>query len=578
MPTVPVYNGIQVTPSTKPLTQVSAPQFQDFASANAQRQGRAMQQLGGELGRQATEMQLDANHSIVTEAMNASVQHEQELELGDNGYSKLRGRDALDRPQGQALWDEYGTQLDKANGDIAKSMLKNGAQKQAFEEATAQRRVTFTSRIMRHASTEQKQYNLSVQQGTIDVANNRLALSGGDPEVVDDSVNAIRGAVLELGRLQGKAREEIAADMVDALSPGHAAVISSAVDSGRTNFAEQYLSTHSEELTSAARIQMVKLVKTGELIGKAQDHADSIMASGVTDAEKIAAARKITDPKLRDAAVTRVKARINETHALDSQLKADRYDQAAQLADQGHEVPASLRIGLSPSQMNTLDKLYAKRVAGEPIQTDEVTYGEFSLMPTDQLAKITPQQYHERYRAAFDDSHYEGGLSLIRAARATVAKEGQRDTHRSILSFDAAFKTVAAEAGVIGTGGIKKMSGDDFKSWGRMRQEASRRVNELESSTGKKVTSEEMLKISRQVLADKVYLDQFGTDPQVPISGVAADELSDAYVVVDGKEVRLSSVPFNDRAQITEAFRRQQGREPTQLEIATAWRRHKGGE
>jgi len=50
-----------------------------------------------------------------------------------------------------------------------------------------------------------------------------------------------------------------------------------------------------------------------------------------------------------------------------------------------------------------------------------------------------------------------------------------------------------------------------------------------------------------------------------------------AYVKVDGKEVRLSSVPFNDRVQITEAYRRQQGREPTQLEIVTTWLRHKGG-
>lgn len=576
MPTVPTYDQLQVTPNTRPLTPVSSPNVHNFAADNAQRQGQAMQQLGGELSKQATEMQLDANHAIVTDAVNASVQHEQELELGDNGYTKLQGRDALDRPQGQALWDEYGAQLDKANGDIARKMLKNDAQRQAFDEIVAQRRTTFISRIMRHAATEQKKYNLSVQKGTIEVANNRLALSGGDPEVVADSVTAIKGAVMELGRLQGKAKDEIAADMVDALSPGHAAVISSAVDSGRTNFAQQYLDAHNAELTPAARIQMTKLVEAGKVLGRAQDHADQIMGSGVSDADKLAAARNISDPKLRDAVVARVKSRINETRALEAQLKADHYDRAAQLADQGHEIPASLRVGLSPSQLNALDKLHAKRVSGQPIQTDEVAYGEFSLMPIEQLAKMTPQQYHEKYRALFDDSHYEGGLNLIRAARATVAKEGQRDSHRAILSFDAAFKTVAAEAGIIKSGGVKELGDDDYKAWARMRQEAARRVNELESNTGKKATSDEMLKISRQVLADKVYLDQFGTDPQVPVSGVSADDLSDAYVKVGGEEVRLSNIPFKDRMLITEGFRLIQGREPTQQEIAAIWVQHKG--
>ena len=53
---------------------------------------------------------------------------------------------------------------------------------------------------------------------------------------------------------------------------------------------------------------------------------------------------------------------------------------------------------------------------------------------------------------------------------------------------------------------------------------------------------------------EKVYVDEWGRDPQKPLVLLKPEEISKAYVRVNGKNVPVSVVPSLDRRQITQAL------------------------
>ena len=52
------------------------------------------------------------------------------------------------------------------------------------------------------------------------------------------------------------------------------------------------------------------------------------------------------------------------------------------------------------------------------------------------------------------------------------------------------------------------------------------------------------------ITMDKVYVDEWGRDPEKPLALLTPDQLGKAYVKSGGREVKLSSVPAADREAI----------------------------
>ena len=64
------------------------------------------------------------------------------------------------------------------------------------------------------------------------------------------------------------------------------------------------------------------------------------------------------------------------------------------------------------------------------------------------------------------------------------------------------------------------------------------------------LTADEKQKIVDRVAMDKVYVEEWGIDPQKPVAMLTPAEQAKAYVVVNGRNVPVSSVPasFRERA------------------------------
>lgn len=72
------------------------------------------------------------------------------------------------------------------------------------------------------------------------------------------------------------------------------------------------------------------------------------------------------------------------------------------------------------------------------------------------------------------------------------------------------------------------------------------RQNELK----RKLTQQEKEEVMTSIINDQVYLDVWGSDPQLPVSVLTADELRDAYVMVGDREIELSKISAESRMKV----------------------------
>ena len=209
MARVPVVEGNSVRTEALPSAQINtaAP-----AEAFGMGQARQLQQLGqgaSDLGVGLFRAQQEANQSRVDDALNQL--RETELDLAYNpeqGYTNLKGVQALQRPDNKPLSDDY---FDKrrTQTDQIESGLSNDMQKQAFRQRATDRLTQFRGNLMNYEGQENRNYELSVASGTISTASREIAAFYNDPERIAGAVGSIQAAAVKDGRLRGLSAEQI---------------------------------------------------------------------------------------------------------------------------------------------------------------------------------------------------------------------------------------------------------------------------------------------------------------------------------------------------------------------------------
>lgn len=315
MPRVPTYDNFQANANTINATPVRAPEMPDIAGQQAQQTGQTFLRAGDALGRIALDAQEQANQVRVNDAMNQAIATRLKLTHDkDIGYTSLQGKAALERPDGKPLDVEYGDKLKDSISAITQS-LGNDAQKRAFSMQAAQLQTQFTGELQAHIARESQQFALSTQAGTAKLGQDQMALNPYNIEAIAQGQNAIKAAVAEAGRLQGLSPAETLAKTVEALSPAHASVISTALQDNRIDYAKSYFEKVSAELTPQARIQLGEALKIGGTRVKVQSFGDEIMAKGMDLSSALAEARSRFQGEEEDQAVREIKGRFADVEA-----------------------------------------------------------------------------------------------------------------------------------------------------------------------------------------------------------------------------------------------------------------------
>jgi len=586
MARVPTYDQQRVQPRPAPFTPVSAPRFGSGmrdpqftqgpvpgnlnpAAAQDKEMGRSMQRLGEEFNRQAVSMQIDANKAIVTDAVNASMQKEFELEYGDNGYLTQTYRNALDRADNKSLWDEYAGKLGKANDEISRKMLRNDAQRRAFNERTSKQHVVFTGRIMQHVAKEQKKYNISVQAGKMAIASQHLASAQTEVQR-EEARQQVTEAATEFARLSDLSPESAQAGIVKALSGPNAVIITRMVNNGHSDIAKTYFQNHAGEMTPGIMKQMSDLIHSGERKDSINNAVTTITSSGKSPDDMLKDAGKVNSD-IKEDVQRLVAANISRQRIVHNQQLEQNAAKAADIAASGESILPSLLNGLSPGVRNALE-LYSTRIkSGVPIVTDPAKWTEYYMMSDADRAKMTTSEYMTKYLNAFNTSAYNRGLQLFKESKALVAGN-TKDPNGQTVDLSNTTRAQSISMYVKSIYGSNKLTNDTTKKIGFFTIKANQRFDDFIEAHHRKPNDTEKRKILDILYKDMVYVDQTGRDPLVRFASLSPEAQADTYVHVNGKDIAWSDIPPAAVEEIILVHRyKSNGYYPTQQQIAEAW-------
>ena len=146
---VPTQDNFSVMPDALPQARFNAPNVPD-AGRQASAFGAAAQQAGDMAARLADEV----NKTIVGEAL-AKLQDAADRRRLDpeTGFASLLGANAMNRPDGKPLTEEYGGYFDEDYHAIAAG-LKNGRQREIFAQAAQGVRQGYMRQVSAHMLTQ----------------------------------------------------------------------------------------------------------------------------------------------------------------------------------------------------------------------------------------------------------------------------------------------------------------------------------------------------------------------------------------------------------------------------------------
>lgn len=362
----------------------------------------------------------------------------------------------------------------------------------------------------------------------------QFGVTSGD---VASTARQIREKAAVLGARKGWTTEQVQAEAGKNLSAMHLAQITKLAETDATA-AQAYYDANKAEVNFAQQARVEQVLK-----GEADNQFATQKAAewaGKPLSEQLAEAAKITDPQRREKTL----AQVRNNYALVKQAEQEREnaaaDQAWQMFAQGRKIPEAVlsqMSGRERAQLQESQRVRAERaVAGTPVKTDMATY----IDVRERLArgeKVDLRAYTEKIAP----SQMEQLLDIQGAVRTGGVKQD------SMLTDEARIN-----AAVVGLGIDKKKNPEAAMA---LTAEIDRRVRSASAAKGgKDLTADEKQAIVDRVVMDKVYVDEWGRDPQKPLALTTPEELGKAYVRVNGKNVPVSSVPQRDRRQIITAL------------------------
>lgn len=231
---VPISNEFSVGVSNAPASHFTAAQLPDAGAPLAHAGNQAFAK-GQEMVNAQAKMLAEMNDLAADNALAQVKAFEQDLRVNpDMGYESLRGENALNRPDGQSLVDEYDGYLMKRANEI-KDTLKNDVQKSLFSQRLESIRQTLRNKTGEHLLSEGQKWKETSLNSQIDLAANSFTLSTSDEER-DAAIKRAIGAAKGLQNLNGWDSETMQKKVMDASDKAIRQVIDDQIDKG--NYAE----------------------------------------------------------------------------------------------------------------------------------------------------------------------------------------------------------------------------------------------------------------------------------------------------------------------------------------------------
>lgn len=283
MPTVPTQDNFNTRPSTTASFRFSperAPDAGRVAGRQMEETGQSMQRAGQQQTQAQLEILQEANQLRVDDALNEAREEALRLQYDpEEGFTNLKGYDALNRPKNQPLEAEYASKLEEHLSEVAGS-LGNEDQQMRFKEQSTALLARFREGLIQYEGEQFQEYSKSVRRGTIANRTQEISLNYRSQDIVDDALVSIEASAKDLARQEGKAASEGEALARDALSKAHMVVIETALQKEDSVYADEYFKKNARNMVSD------DILKVNAVLGEQLDTKIAVGVVGEVMAEQ----------------------------------------------------------------------------------------------------------------------------------------------------------------------------------------------------------------------------------------------------------------------------------------------------
>lgn len=281
-------------PEAKPV----AHEYQDFANAQSSALNQALQGAGRSITELGLQLAEDNNNAIVQNKL-LTLQNIQNGLTSDKqtGFKNLLGINALDRPDGLSLTDEYVGQLDHHAQEITNG-LKNNRQREMFQVAYGQMRNSFANALLEHTRVQNHKFKLDTAEAAIETGKRSFVLADSltDKKTYGDQIRAM---AQRKGQLLGWGEEQIQNEIRKPLGDAVRLSVAGLMDRGDFDHAEALLNVFKDD------VDVDNYSKMGRAISDARAEQRGVMLADQLDSNGM-----YVEDVTGDAAVKKSVARI----------------------------------------------------------------------------------------------------------------------------------------------------------------------------------------------------------------------------------------------------------------------------
>ena len=310
--------------------------------------GGAAKEVAGAVDRWQDEI----DRTNAKDAINKTQQQLRDLETNqENGWANILGENALKRPDGKSLVDEYQLKA-KEVIDAQLSELKTSAARKYFERYAETAYQQNGNRLQTHLINQQKIYDKAVSAATIKTAQDDIR--SGDLARMRSGFAVLEAEYQNLANKTG-----LPVDRYETVGVMHAIAIENFIDGKNPDAAAAWLDANKGSMSREQIRKARELIKAGQTTARADELAPKMIhAYGDSRAELLKKVQGIEDEDLRE----KVERRVRKQLAAEDQIKKaelkEATDQYWQFVDNDEEPPDSLI-----AEIKELNEKVAKGIA-----------------------------------------------------------------------------------------------------------------------------------------------------------------------------------------------------------------------
>lgn len=477
----------------------------------------AEQGLSKEVINFSVQQENHANDLAVQNATSAAIQKKNDLVYGkadpENPQKRIPGLVDLTGAQAFSAPEQVGDEYKKFQDDTLNG-LSNNKQKQAFMQAAQRIGLDLHETIQKHMYTEGKKFDDETTKASIATSQDDAVLNYQQPGKVEGSLQDQKAEILKKAARSGQSSAQTGVELRNAYSTTHTAVIDKMLANGQDQAAKAYYDANKDQITDHDKsTRLDKALEEGSLRGESQRFVDRVTAPTLNDAGQVVSkpnmqdamekVQQITDPKLRDAAASRVKDFYSTQKLAEAQQAEDQYKAVSNVIEQTKSrdsIPPSQWLELSPAQRSAADTRINQLRKGIQPETNWQKYYDLKELASNPETRTTFMRKDlMTLRPEMNDTEFKELTNLQASLR---NKDASVTTKLDGYRTDSAIVNDALTAA-----GIKpnpKPSSGDAQKVALFRRKVDEQMRVLQERTGKKASNQEVQSIVDNLMVKTV--------------------------------------------------------------------------